>query len=64
VAERSDENRASAVDGSFALLEEARSQHPDIEFIHADPAFGLPDAARRGYDRIEPPGLPRGGMRW
>lgn len=40
------------VDGSFVLLDEARSLCPEATFVHGDLAFGLPAAARRSYDRV------------
>lgn len=40
------------VDGSFALLDEARAHCPGVTFVQGDLTFGLPEAARRSYDRV------------
>jgi SAM-dependent methyltransferase len=42
----------TGVDGSFALLDAARSLCPDAAFYHGDLSFGLPTEARRTYDRV------------
>lgn len=42
----------TGVDGSFALLDAARSLCPDVTFYHGDLSFGLPAEARRTYDRV------------
>jgi SAM-dependent methyltransferase len=44
--------RVVGVDGSDRLLQIARAQRPDIEFVQADLTTGLPDLGRRRFDRV------------